>query len=342
MAIFFVAVFVMLCLLPAAAQNTPIRQIGGRVIMSGAPAPAGFSVLLVIVTTENAARAQVPVARAVTDAEGRFIFDHLEEIGGNSGKEIFALVGRFPAYKDGVAFVDLREKLAGNVTLELEPETPVSNTSTETGAPKAAAKPGANRQLSNADARAAFARANKTLFDQHNPEGSLSDLKQVVKSDPWFAPGYLLMGLAYMQLQKWTDAQWAFEEATKVEPANPEGYLGMGSALNEQKSYAAARKPLEECLDLRVDYAEAHYELARSLSGLGKFEEAAGHARRAVEIRNDYAGPHVLLGNIYLEMEDPEAALSEFEEYVKMEPQGSLAPAAKDMITKLKKALEDK
>ena len=80
----------------------------------------------------------------------------------------------------------------------------------------------------------------------------------------------MLQGLAQMQLQQWSDAQWAFEEAAKVEPGNAKAYLGAGSALNEQKNYLEAQKALQHSLEIRPDSAEAHYELARSLWGHGQ------------------------------------------------------------------------
>jgi len=345
----FLVPWIGLCLLlvPAGAQTGTSRQIRGRVLISGLPAPEGFPVLLAIVTNQNATpRANFPLARALTDADGRFSFEHLEEVGGSGGKEVFALSAHFPAHKDGFALADLRQTASRDVILELEPDSGDRDAApaAEPVPPQPAEKPSGNqhtagRRLANPDARAAFERAKESLFKRHDPEGSLKDLKLVIKIDPWFGPGYLLMGLAYMQLQNWSDAQWAFEEATKVEPANAEGYLGAGSALNEQKSYEAARKVLEECLELRTDFAEAHYELGRSLWGLGKLEPAAAHARRALEINSDYAGPHVLLGNIYLQQEDPQAALNEFQEYLRMEPEGSLAPAAKEMAGKLKELM---
>jgi len=337
-----------LCLIPGlirAQGHTPARQISGQVFIGGEPAPAGLPVLLTIATRQDAAaRDNFPVARALTDAAGKFVFEHLEAVGSDKGREIFALSAHFPAYQDGLMLVDLREFAAQKVTLALKPELD----SPESPEPKARktedrpAKSAAGRQPKNPEAKAAFERASESLFSRHDAAASLKDLKQVTKIDPWFGPGYLLMGLAYMQLQNWSEAQWAFEEVTKVEPANAEAYLGFGAALNEQKDYAAAQKALEQCLDLRTDYAEGHYELARSLWGQGKLEAAAGHARRALEINNDYSGPHALIGNIYLQQEDPEAALTEFQEYVRMDPQGSLAPAAKEMIVKLKNLLGEK
>jgi len=50
----------------------------------------------------------------------------------------------------------------------------------------------------------------------------------------------------------------------------------------------------------------------------------------------------VLMGNIYLQQEDPDAALAEFQEYLRIDPQGSLAPQVKKMVSQLEKALAAK
>jgi protein O-GlcNAc transferase len=145
-----------------------------------------------------------------------------------------------------------------------------------------------------------------------------------------------------MQLQEWSDAQWAFEEAAKVEPGNVKAYLGAGSALNEQRNYLVAQKALQHSLEIRPDLAEAHYELARSLWGQGKWQAAEPHVRQAITLNQDYAGPHALMGNIYIQREDPEAALAEFQEYLRLDPDGSLAPSVKEIIAQLKTALGKK
>jgi tetratricopeptide (TPR) repeat protein len=72
---------------------------------------------------------------------------------------------------------------------------------------------------------------------------------------------------------------------------------------------------------------------------MGKWQAAEPHVRQAIALNKDYAGPHALMGNIYLQREDAEAALAEFEECLRLEPEGSLAVSAKDIIAQLKKAL---
>lgn len=177
------------------------------------------------------------------------------------------------------------------------------------------------------------------LFKKHDAKAALEEFKRASKLDPWYGQPYMLQGLAHMQLQQWSEAQYAFEEASKVEPGNAKAYLGAGSALNEQQQYAAAQKILQRSLEIRPDLAEAHYELARSLWGQGKWQAAEPHVRQAIELNEDYAGPHMLMGNIDIQREDPEAALAEFQKCLQIDPEGPLAPSVKAMVAQLKKAL---
>jgi tetratricopeptide (TPR) repeat protein len=215
-------------------------------------------------------------------------------------------------------------------------QRPTDHSSTD---PAASPTPQSRQRRSVQEVEDAMGKGEDLLFKKHDARASLEEFKRAAKLDPWYGQAYMLQGLAHMQLQEWSEAQWAFEEAAKVEPGNAKAYLGQGSALNEQKNYAAAQKPLQRSLEIRPDLAEAHYELARSLWGLGKWQAAEPHVRQAIELNQDYAGPHALLGNIDIQREDPEAALAEFEECLRLDPEGSLGPSVKEIIAQLKKAL---
>jgi tetratricopeptide (TPR) repeat protein len=211
--------------------------------------------------------------------------------------------------------------------------------STEAVKPTPTPTPETRKRRNIAEVEEAMSKGQELLFKKHDARASVDEFRRAIKLDPWYGQGYMLLGLAQMQLQQWSDARWAFEEAAKVEPGNPKAYLGAGSALNEQKNYADAQKALQHSLEIRPDSAEAHYELARSLWGLGKWQAAEPHVRQAIDLNKDYAGPHLLMGNIYIQREEPEAALKEFEECLRLDPEGSMAPSVKEIIAQLKKAL---
>jgi tetratricopeptide (TPR) repeat protein len=143
-----------------------------------------------------------------------------------------------------------------------------------------------------------------------------------------------------MQLQEWGDAKSAFEKAVKLEPNNAAALLGIGAASNQQQDFSGAQKPLLRSLELNKDSAEAHYELGRSLWALGKWQDAEPHARKAIAIKKDFAPAHVLMGNIYLRHRDANAALTEFQDYLRLDPEGQHAEAVKEMVSKIQKALE--
>ena len=306
------------------------RQINGQVRLAGHAAPAGVAVVLRIVNSKYATPSnEAEVARTVTDSAGRFVFDHLESVGGHNGREIFAVTAQSAGYAPAYRVLDLTLASQAATTLDLQ-KASAASANNDTSAP---------RRPSPA-AGEALARAQELLFRKHDPEASIPEFRKALKADPWYGPGYVLLGLAYMQMQRWSDAQWAFTEATKVEPGNAQGFLGLGSALNEQRDYAGAQKALQGSLDLDPNSAEAHYELARTFGALGKWGLAAPHAQRAIEINPDYAGPHALMGNVYLDRQDLKAAQAEFREYLRLAPDGNLAPSVKQMISDIEKAID--
>jgi tetratricopeptide (TPR) repeat protein len=332
-----------------AQQVLQMREITGQVRLAGKPAPPGVTVTLrVAFNRELVESDQEEVAHTVTTVGGKFAFRHLENLGDNEGKELYAISAVTQGYRAAQQLADLTEVARGDVLLDLER---VTNSLASTRSAPAIVYSGpakgadgadasnASRRPRNPEAVAAMDRGQELLFRQKKAEASIVEFKKALKLDPWFGPGYVLMGLASMQLQQWDQAQYAFEEAIKVEPGNADAYLGLGSALNEQKSYAAAQKALEQSLQLKPESAEAHYELARTLCSQEKWQAALPHAQRAVAINPDYAGPHALMGNILLQGEDADGALNEFRTYLRLAPDGPLAPKVKEMVDQLEKAL---
>jgi Tfp pilus assembly protein PilF len=321
---------------PARAQQAPpVRQITGQIKLAGRPAPSGVPVVLQLVLTGDPKTSGTVVARTATDSQGRFTFDHLENAGKEQGKSFFEVSAQQPGFEGAVRVVDLTEATREEVVLDLRPDfNAPSRARPPSPSPSAPA-----RASSNAASREAMEKGQELLFRGHDPEASVVYFKKAVQQDPWYGPGYMLLGLANMQLQHWSDAQWAFEEAGKVEPGNAQAFLGVGSALNQQRRFAEAQKALEQSLELQPDSAEAHYELARSLAATGKWQAAEPHAKRAIELNSEYAGPHVLMGNIYLQQGDAAAALTEFKEYLRLDPEGSLARQVKETVSQLEQAL---
>jgi tetratricopeptide (TPR) repeat protein len=226
-----------------------------------------------------------------------------------------------------------------SVSLTAIPQTPNNKPQSQSSATDAVVPH--DQPLSSA-AQESLAKGQELMFKKHDAKASIEHFKRVVELDPAFLQGHMLLGNACMQVQQWSEAQAAFEKAAKLEPKSSIAFLGIGAALNQQLDYANAQEPLRQSLDLNPNSAEAHYELARSLWGLNKWEEAEPHVRRAIQLNKDYATPHVLMGNIYLQEENPGFAMAEFKEYLRLDPDGPQATAVKEIIAKIQKALAQK
>jgi tetratricopeptide (TPR) repeat protein len=108
--------------------------------------------------------------------------------------------------------------------------------------------------------------------------------------------------------------------------------------FNQEKKYEEAEKALSHGLELSPDSIEGHYELAKTYRALGKWQEAEPHAQKTVSMNPNLAPVPVLLGNIALRKNDPQAALKEFKEYLRLDPNGALAAGVQPMVSRIEQA----
>lgn len=276
------------------------------------------------------------LARTMTDSNGKFAFDHLEQYGRNAGQELFAVSVHYEGYKDTFQVVDLTFTPHGYVNLELHRDTSRDIPNIPPGGPGATIS---GNQPATTEGRQALAKGEMLLFEKHDPNSSIEEFKKVVHREPGYGPAYMLLGTAYVQNQRWPEAQSTFEKATKLQPGNPEAYLGLGLALNAQQDFAGAQKMLLRSLQLKADSAPAQYEMAKSFWGLGKWQHAEPYARKALQIDKNFPMAHVIMGNIYLRHRDAHSALSEYQEYLRLDPSGQESGPVKDIIARIQKAL---
>ncbi len=321
-------------------QSTP-RGIEGIVRLDGRPA-AGVLVFLDFASGQNSGPSGAGVlGRTMTDSTGRFKFEQLEQVGRSGGREIFSITAHCPGYKDASQVVDLTFAPRGSVNLELYRDSG-GNVVLPNVPPGGPGDSISANQPATREARAALLQGQELLLQKHDAQGSIESFRKVVKLDPKYAPAYILLGTACVQTQQWAEALSVFEKASKLEPGNATAFFGIGYTLNQQQDFSGAQKPILRSLELNPNYVEAHYELGRSLWALGKWQEAEPHVRKALELNKDFPLAHVLMGNIYLRKRDANAALGEFQAYLRLDPQGQHAESAAQMVAKIQKALQQR
>lgn len=286
-------------------------------------APIGIAVIL-------AHREGDTVAETQTDSSGKFTFHQVQPA-------LYRVIIRAYGYRE-IESEDLDVNLNPNVYLNLELKPDPNHKS-----PYATAAPGGviSAESLNAPegARKDLASGEELLSKGTDYPKSIELFKKAVKAYPKYSEAYLMMGLAYRAEHNLDEAGTALRKCVEINGTSGPAYTALGEVQNEQKDYAGAEKTLLKALTLNPDSPQAHVELARSYWAMGRWQEADPHAAKALALAPDNPSAHLIMGNVQLRKRDGHAALQQFQAYLKLEPQGALAPSVRDLVSKLEKAL---
>lgn len=244
-------------------------------------------------------------------------------------------------YQEVTVRVELIGNSRGYATLELKPipgEVPAETL--------AAASQGDSDLVSATDlsvpenARQEFEKGQSTLKENKLGD-AIAHLRKAIKLYDSFPQAYTLLGTAYLGQQNWKEAQSALQKAIKLDAKFPDAYLELGAVFNQTQEYSQAETALLRGLELKPDAAGGHYELAKTYWALGRWQEAAPHARTAAAGMPNLAPAHVLLGNIMLRENNAPGALKEYQEYLRLDPNGTMASGTREMVGKIQKALNN-
>jgi Flp pilus assembly protein TadD len=188
------------------------------------------------------------------------------------------------------------------------------------------------------NARQEFEKGQGALNENKLDDG-VAHLRKAIQLYDAFPQAYTLLGTAYLGQRDWKHAQLALQRANELDPQFPDAYLELGAVFNQTKEYPQAETALLKGLELKPEAPAGHYELAKTYWALGRWKDAAPHARKAVEGMPDLAPAHALLGNVMLRESNAQGALHEYQEYLRLDPQGSMAPGVRQMIEKIQKSL---
>jgi Flp pilus assembly protein TadD len=328
------SLFMCLAIPPALkAQRTGVGRSSGGVIdvqvryATGEPGPRGIHVRLEAAEGGAAGDCQ-------TRDGGKCQFNL-----SSSGVYLVRISER--GYKEVTARVELISTTRGYASLELNP-IPGASSQSAANVPGTSGNSVSAVDLSVPDnARQEYAKGENAL-KENKLDASVSHFRKAVHLYEAFPQAYQMLGTAYLQQGNWKDAQAALEKAIQLDSKLGDAYLELGAVFNQTKDYPKAEAALTRGLEFKPDAPGGHYELAKTYWAIGRWQDAAPHAATAVSEFPGLAAPHVLLGNILLRKNDPQGALREYEEYLRLDPNGPMAPGARDMVAKIQKALEKK
>lgn len=192
-----------------------------------------------------------------------------------------------------------------------------------------------------AGARKEYVRGRELLLQGKDAHGSIDHFLKAIKLYPSNPNVYILLAMAYMQDGNPEGALSTLKKNVEANTNSADAHFTLGVLLNQAKDYTTAEKILSHGLELDSENPQAHYELAKTYWALGRWQEAEPHARAALERQPGMASPHVILGNIaYVKKHDPQVALKEFQEYLRLDPSGPMAQGTQQMIAKIEQELK--
>jgi Tfp pilus assembly protein PilF len=307
----------------AAAQVAPRTsiqpQLDGQVRYSEGGRPAEF----VLVRLEGFGAGVVN--EMTTDRNGKFRFAGL-------APELYNVSVRVPGYREAKQQVDLRAQLTDYIQLQLIADVSGSNSSTSV------ARGVIDANIPNS-ALVEFQKGSAALLKAHNVEEGIAHLEKAVAIYPKYSAALLLLGTAYMDQRQWDKAETTLRHVLVIEPKATAAHLALGELYLNQRKYPDSQTELLSAITLDPKSARGHLTLGRLYYELGDIVKAGPQVGMALQIDPRLAEGHLLAGNILLRAHQPENALAEFEEYLRLDPNGKYSAQATQTIEKIKKAL---
>lgn len=189
-----------------------------------------------------------------------------------------------------------------------------------------------------AAARDAYAKAREALRNKNEKE-AIPHLERAIFRYPDFLEAQLLLATSHMDLRNWDKAETALNRALEIKPDSVAAVISLGEVYWRQKRYDLAEKALLEGLKLDSKLWHGYFTLGRLYWEKGDIAKAGSAVGRTLELKPDFAEAHLVAGNILLRLNQQQRALVEYQEYLRLEPKGSFAAQARELVQKLSKSI---
>jgi tetratricopeptide (TPR) repeat protein len=301
------------------SPNQPV-EIRGQVRFADGGAPAAD----VVVRLDQVSGGFVNEVR--TDRLGKFRMTSLAPVQ-------YHVIIRHPGYKEIQREVNLVMSRSEYLQLQLVAEVSSARASTPVS-------PGVIDASVPHEARKEFERGEALVNsgDKKKMSEGIRHFKRAIAIHPNFLEAKLKLGTTHMDLKEWNEAEQVLVAASKAHPENPHILFALGELFLQEKKTSEAERVLRQGLQYEPRSWQARFTLGRLYWNSNEIKKAAQQVALALQLNPNFAEAHLLAGNIWLRAgKNPEAQL-EFQEYLRLAPNGQFAAETKAILEKLKKA----
>jgi tetratricopeptide (TPR) repeat protein len=180
--------------------------------------------------------------------------------------------------------------------------------------------------------------SGRAALRQKKLKEGIDHLQKAIGQYPDYFEAHLLLGTTYMEAREWDSAAHTLSRALQLNPDSALALFSLGEVRRHQKRYSDAEALLLSGLKLDDSSWQGHFTLGRVYLERDEFMKAAPHIGRTLQLKPELAEGHLLAGNIFLRVNQQVRALAEYEEYLRLAPNGKFASQARELIRKLKAA----
>jgi predicted TPR repeat methyltransferase len=150
--------------------------------------------------------------------------------------------------------------------------------------------------------------------------------EQIARANPSHFEALYSLGMMYLQMQRFEDAQQTLGSALKINPRFAEGFCARGIVLLQMRRREEAIECFDRALAIMPDFVDALSSRATALLEVDRLEEALLAFDRVLALRPNHAISWNNRGNTLVAMRRHEEALESFEKALAIQP--DLATAA--------------
>ena len=274
------------------------------------------------------------ISEAFTDRLGKFRFTGLPPAQ-------YSIRVRQSGYRDAQQNVDMTTTTNGLVMLQLARDVSGSNKSVM-GSIDANVPAAAQKEFDKGVAALAEGRKDKLTF-------AVKCFEKAVSIYPKFVEARLKLGTGYMDLEQWEKAEKALLATVEVDPKAFNALFALSEIYLRENKIPDAEKVLTKGLAIQdasylghLNLARVYWEKSREIKDLAQakpvLEKSYQEVTHALLLNPSLGSAHLLKGNLLLRAGRANDAVTEFNEYLRLEPNGAFAPETRTLVDKIKKA----
>jgi tetratricopeptide (TPR) repeat protein len=296
-----------------------------RFVDGGAPAP---NVLVRLESYDSGGS----ISEAFTDRLGKFTFTGLQPAQ-------YSVRVHQAGYRDAQQNVDMQTSSSGLVLLQLVRDAAAAASASGAGSIDAKIPAAAQKEFDKGVAALSEGGKEKTAF-------AARCFEKAIGIYPKFVEARLKLGTVYMDLGEWDKAEKALLATLESEPRAFNALFALGEVYLRQNKIDEAEKVLVQGLAIEdqsylghLNLARVYWEKARGVKDLAQakpmLEKCYEEVKRALSLNPNLAGAHLLKGNLLLRVGRAGDALAEFDEYLRLEPNGPFAGETRSLVEKI-------